>query len=140
MDQLFDSEEDIFALTDGLTSSYVDTNNLIAEHCENKFPVGMDNFRPAKQNPLYTNPAFNTKYGASLTPQRLARLRWKSAAMKVKILKDPWADFKKDLYPTEHCVRHRYNAIKKKWIQDDCVVKIEPNQFANGAMRACFRL
>lgn len=140
MMDLFDSEEDIFVLTDGLSSSYVDPDNLIAQHNENKYPVGMDNFRPQKQNPLFRNPSVKPTQTISLTPQRLARLRWKSAAMKVKIMKDPWADFKKDLYPTEHCIRHRYNAIKKKWIQDQCMVKMEPKQFANGAMRACFRL
>lgn len=137
----FNSEDDIFCLTDGLSNSYVDPNNLIAsmDSHANKFPIGMDNFRAKKQNPLFQNPAF-MQSNASLTPQSLARLRWKTAAKRVRMIKDPWADFKVDKYPAEEVVRHRYNAIKKKWIQDECVVKIETDQFANGAMRACFRL
>jgi len=134
-----DEEEDgIFSLTDGLSNSYVDPNNLISNY-EQKYPIGMENFRGNVQpNPLFKPPL---KSGpACLTPQRLARLRWKSAALKVKMMSDPWADFKIDSYPTENVIRHRYNAIKKKWIQDECLVKIEPVQFANGAMRACFRM
>lgn len=136
---MFNSEEDLFSLTDGLSSSYVDPNNLIADNQHlKKFPIGMDNFRPKQQNPLFKNPAFNRSN--SVTPQSMARLRWKSAASKVRLMGDPWADFKLERYPTEHCIRHRYNAIKKKWLKDDCIVKLEPKQFANGAMRACFRL
>lgn len=137
----FNSEDDIFSLTDGLSNSFVDPDNLIEsmDSHDKKFPVGMDNFRAKKQNPLFQNPAFK-QGSASLTPQSLARLRWKTAAMRVKMIKDPWADFKVNEYPAEEVIRHRYNAIKKKWIQDECVVKIETNQFAQGAMRACFRL
>ena len=134
----FNSEDDIFALTDGLSNSYVDPNSLIAQVEYNRYPVGMDNFRAKNQNPLFQNPLF--KGTGSLTPQSLARLRWKSAAMRVKTMKDPWADFEVDKYPAEHVTRHRYNAIKKKWIQDECVVKVETTRFAQGAMRACFRL
>ncbi len=138
---MYNSEEDIFSLTDDLSSSYVDPDNLISSY-QDKFPIGMENFRvPRKtnqENPLFRNSAFNRN--CSPTPQGLARQRWKSAALKVKLIKDPWADFKLELYPTQTCTRHRYNAIKKQWVKDECMVKMEPKQFANGAMRACFRM
>jgi hypothetical protein len=138
---MYNSEEDIFSLTDDLSSSYVDPDNLISSY-QDKFPIGMSNFRttrkPNQENPLFKNSAFNRYYSPS--PQALARQRWKSAYFKVKYIKDPWADFKLQLYPTQICVRHRYNAIKKEWVKDECMIKLEPKQFANGAMRACFRM
>jgi hypothetical protein len=70
----------------------------------------------------------------------LARLRWKSAAVRVKSLNDPFCEFQMDAYPVETAIRHRYNAIKKIWTQDECTVRMETKQFECGAMRACFRL
>ena len=67
-------------------------------------------------------------------------MRWKNAALKIKLLKDPWSEFKIENYPVENVIRHRYNPIKKKWNKDECLVKMENKQFANGAMRSCFRL
>lgn len=140
----------IFPLTDNLSNSYVDESKLISFMSENqKFPIGMANFKSTKrlqqQNQLQqlqakTQFPFPGNQAGSAGQMSLARLRWKTAASKVRQLNDPWADFKIELYEAEHVVRHRYNAIKKAWIQDECVVKIEPNQFAHGAMRACFRL
>lgn len=136
MDVFGDNEEEILSLTDGITNSYVDPDSLIAASFQNKYPIGMGNFRAKKQNPLYKP---STKIDV-MSAQSLARLRWKSAASRVTKMKDPWADFKIDSYPTEMVIRHRYNAIKKQWLKDSCLVKIEPNKFANGAMRACYRL
>lgn len=140
----FDNGEDdwsISPLTDGLSKSFVDTNNLISNDPQNKHPIGMDNFRSKPQNPIYAKPLLSKNFnGCTASPQNLARLRWKSAAQKVRRICDPWTGFKIESYPTEHVIRHRYNAIKRQWIKDECVVKMEPKQFANGAMRACFRL
>ena len=135
MDVFGNNDEELFSLTDGITNSFVDPENLIAKSFKNKYPIGMENFRPKKQNPLFNKPKTDV-----MSAQSLARLRWKSAASRVTKMKDPWADFKIDSYPTEMVVRHRYNAIKKQWLKDSCLVKIEPTKFANGAMRACFRL
>lgn len=135
MDVFGNNDEELFSLTDGITNSFVDPENLIAKSFINKYPIGMENFRPKKQNPLFNKPKTDV-----MSAQSLARLRWKSAASRVTKMKDPWADFKIDSYPTEMVVRHRYNAIKKQWLKDSCLVKIEPTKFANGAMRACFRL
>jgi elongation factor 2 kinase len=62
------------------------------------------------------------------------------AARKVRSINDPWAEFKIDKIKTENAIRHRYNSIRKKWVQDSCKVKIENEKFASGAMRDCFRL
>ena len=62
------------------------------------------------------------------------------AFKKLKKLKDPWAQFKLEEYEQETVIRHRYNPVKKEWIKDENVVKMQPKQFANGAMRSCFRL
>ena len=139
--ELFGREDEdwsIFSLTDNVTSSYVDPNNLISlMEDDNKHPIGMANFRSKSSS---YNKTVNPLYRNNNTTMSPARLRWKSAAMKVKLMNDPWLEFKIESYQTEHAIRHRYNAIKKKWITDECVIKMEPTQFANGAMRACFRL
>jgi len=129
-------EEEIFSLTENLSSSFVDANKLLIYY-PNETDVGMDNFRQKKRvtTPPKIVPPHLQKQ--TLSP---ARLRWKRAAFQVRQIHDPWNEFKIESYETEVAVRHRYNAIKKEWIKDECTVKIEPNQFANGAMRACFRL
>ena len=140
-DELDDTwkEEEIFSLTENLSNSYVDASKLLSYFPVDSASIGMENFRQKKQqhsppNKLQMPPHLQKSV---LSP---ARLRWRSAAYKVKLMNDPWAEFKIDSYCTETAVRHRYNAIKKEWIQDECTVKIEDKQFANGAMRACFRL
>lgn len=68
------------------------------------------------------------------------RLRWMRALRKAKKAEDPWAEFHIDEYETEVCIRHRYNALKKVWIRDNVLVKMEPKPFTRGAMRQCYRL
>ncbi len=68
------------------------------------------------------------------------RQRWKRAAVKIRLMKDPWYEFKLESYPVEHAKRHRYNPVKKEWKTEMCIVKMESKQFACGAMRECFRL
>ncbi|VDL60897.1 unnamed protein product [Hymenolepis diminuta] len=53
---------------------------------------------------------------------------------------DPWRDFDLKSTPTLAAVRHRYSALKKKWIKDNILVKVEDKPFNRGAMRECFRL
>lgn len=53
-------------------------------------------------------------------------LSWKIALKKVKSLPDPWEKFHiDDSCPTEVAMRHRYNALKKNWLQDEVRVKME---------------
>lgn len=142
-----DNEENwsIFPLHENLSNSYVDPSKLISHFETNQHPIGMKNFKSRSNNRTQiANPQtqqfqkhFLFQNGSSGS---LARQRWRTAALKVRMLDDPWAEFKLDKYPTEVAIRHRYNAIKKEWIRDECTVKMETNQFANGAMRACFRL
>ena len=75
-----------------------------------------------------------------ISPSPTLREAMASAAAKLKLIKDPWDKFEIDKYPVENVVRHRYNPLKKSWKSDDCVVRMESKQFANGAMRSCFRM
>ncbi len=34
----------------------------------------------------------------------------------------------------------RYNPLTQEWAKDECVLKMEVNPFAHGAMRECFRM
>jgi hypothetical protein len=156
---LFDMDEEepcsLFPLTANIGNSFVDTSKLISYMSRDESNIGMGNFKskkPQNLNPLFAmkssslnthrvlaNP-IGTLSSSVPTPASIARMRWHSAALKVKKLADPWTEFNIDAYPAEHCIRHRYNAIKKIWVQDECIVKIEPKQFACGAMRACFRM
>ena len=146
----FDSESwSIFSITENMSSSYVDTNKLLFDdsYQQNKFPIGMANFRSKQQKTSLNNSPFTNcqknllfNHTNDTTVGNIARQRWKAAANKVKFMIDPWCEFKLEAYPSENAIRHRYNAIKKQWIKDECIVKIEPDQFSNGAMRACFRL
>jgi hypothetical protein len=66
---------------------------------------------------------------------------WHLAFKKVKVMKDPWVKFHiGEDYPVEHVIRHRYNPCKKEWKKDECVVRMQTKQFANGSMRTCYRL
>lgn len=150
---LFDNDNDdscIFPLTDNLGTSYVDTSKLICgdDDASNQYPIGMGNFKSRKNHQTAValssgSRHFDSSYKhlaiASACPNR-ARYRWNMAFKRVKSICDPWNEFNLDECPTETAVRHRYNAVKKEWTQDECTVKIEAKKFEQGAMRACFRL
>ena len=53
------------------------------------------------------------------------KLNWLRAFKKIRHLKDPWAKFKIGDLPSERVTRHRYNALKKKWVTDEVHVKME---------------
>ncbi|XP_066934705.1 eukaryotic elongation factor 2 kinase-like isoform X2 [Clytia hemisphaerica] len=66
---------------------------------------------------------------------------WLEAVQKAKNIDDPWEKY--DIIgrcPTERAKRFRYNALKKKWVQDEVLVKMENESFGKGAMRKCFRM
>ena len=50
---------------------------------------------------------------------------WKRALKKAKSIEDPWEKFHIDELSTENVIRHRYSALRKKWVLDDCQVKME---------------
>ncbi|XP_077979955.1 eukaryotic elongation factor 2 kinase-like isoform X2 [Glandiceps talaboti] len=68
--------------------------------------------------------------------------KWKKAFFKIMggSYKDPWAEYHIDSLDTEVAMRHRYNAVSKQWVIDTVRVKIEPESFAAGAMRQCYRM
>lgn len=66
--------------------------------------------------------------------------RWRRAVRQIRTLTDPWAKFSLETLPTERATRHRYNALKRRWVVDEVLVKMEKEPFNHGAMRACYRL
>lgn len=66
---------------------------------------------------------------------------WKCAIKKVQSVNtDPWHDFFLNSTPVLEAKRHRYSAIKKKWVEDKIKIKMEFDSFNRGAMRECFRM
>ena len=66
--------------------------------------------------------------------------RWLKAVKLIKDRGDPWAVFNLGSIKTEKGRRHRYNPVTQKWHVDECVLKIDKEAFAHGAMRECFRM
>jgi hypothetical protein len=133
----------IFSLTENLSNSYVDTSKLLSFFPpESSREIGMSNFKSKRKHTptILINPIAHKNSLQNTVVTNNARSRWRQAALKAKLLCDPWVEFKLESYPAENAIRHRYNAIKKEWIKDECKVKMENTQFAKGAMRACFRL
>ena len=54
-----------------------------------------------------------------------ARRNWLRALEKIKALKDPWEKYHLEKRPTENALRYRYNSLKKKWVTDKVIVKME---------------
>lgn len=51
---------------------------------------------------------------------------WKTAALKAKDAKDPWMKYEiPTCCETEKALRFRYNALEKKWIQDEVEIKMQ---------------
>lgn len=66
------------------------------------------------------------KDGKKPRPKLQHHLSWQNALKKAKSLPDPWEKFHiDDSCPTEVAIRHRYNALKKNWVQDEVRVKME---------------
>ena len=73
------------------------------------------------------NNQINKEGQKSHRPRRLHHhLSWQNALKKAQSLPDPWEKFHiDDSCPTEVAIRHRYNALKKNWVQDEVRVKME---------------
>lgn len=95
-----------------------------------------------------SNQSFSTAFRLGLKRRReeplrrkfVAKMAWKNAVRKALALGDPWEKFHLDTYKTERARRHRYNAMRQVWTQDEVVVKMEEQPFNHGAMRECFRM
>ena len=103
----------LLALHENLSQEEVDPNGLIAILEENR-EIGMSNFKSKVKTP---------------PKKKNYRLLWKKSARKLKLLDDPWHQFRIEDYPVENVVRHRYNPAKKEWHKDNCVVKMEKYSF-----------
>lgn len=64
------------------------------------------------------------------------KLHWLSAIKKAKEMQDPWEVFHIENMKVERCTRHRYNAIKKTWVQDEVNVKIQ-DKVSNSRVSLC---
>ncbi len=53
------------------------------------------------------------------------KMHWLSAIRKAKEMQDPWALEKIESAKVENCTRHRYNALKQTWFQDEVRIKIQ---------------
>ena len=71
---------------------------------------------------------------------KTARKNWTRALKKVRSIEDPWEKFHIEDLEAETAIRYRYNSLKKKWVTDEVIVKMEKKPFNHGAMRSCFRL
>ena len=69
-----------------------------------------------------------------------ARKNWKSALVNLNEREDPWAVFHWDELKVENAIRHKYNALTKKWKKEAVIVKMEEDSFGKGAMRECYRM
>ncbi|CAH8453829.1 unnamed protein product [Schistosoma haematobium] len=77
----------------------------------------------------------------SMSEQQNALILWQRAFKKVKSIDlDSWSNLPWDKCPVRCALRHRYSAIKKKWVVDEVQIKMESEPFDRGAMRECFRM
>ena len=53
------------------------------------------------------------------------RDNWRRALRLVRQLTDPWAQYGIEQRAAEVCTRHRYHALKRKWVVDRVTVKME---------------
>jgi len=73
-------------------------------------------------------------------PQAPGKKNWMKALNKIKDRGDPWEKFHLEDMKSEKGKRHRYNPLTQEWVVDACVVKMDKEPFAHGAMRECFRM
>ena len=75
-----------------------------------------------------------------LRPQTKATKNWLKALHLTREREDPWEKFHLDELPVEKAIRHKYNALTQTWSTEEVVVKMDPESFAQGAMRECYRM
>jgi len=73
-------------------------------------------------------------------PQTRGKTNWKNALKLIKDRGDSWEKFHFEEMKEEKGIRKRYNPITREWVEDECVVKMDSQPFANGAMRECYRM
>ena len=78
-------------------------------------------------------------------PKLTARDRWRLAVKHTKEMAklhsfDPWWDRSLHELRSELCVRYDFDPETKEWHESETLCKMEREQFAEGAMRRCFRM
>lgn len=63
---------------------------------------------------------------------------WKHALKKAMNMPDPWEVFHLDMCVQETATRHRYNALKKTWVQDKVRIKMESTVSDSTSLRSYF--
>lgn len=145
------ADEDLMFTIEGLDNSHVlkdhcsDCNKADSDEEDNYFicPITDDVSSPhvakTKKSRLFGSLTKETEYGTSSSPRNSFRDAWKKAIQKAKQMPDPWAEFHLEDIDTEHAIRHRYNAVSGRWVQDDVLIKMASQPFGRGAMRECYR-
>lgn len=84
---------------------------------------------------------FSKKEPAKRDHVQLLMERWRRAARKARrITQDPWSHFFICDVPIMRAKRYRYSSIRKSWSEDIVEVRLNPEPFARGAMRECYRM
>ncbi|XP_028332563.1 eukaryotic elongation factor 2 kinase isoform X2 [Gouania willdenowi] len=126
--------------THKLRASSLSDTNASEEDDEESFisPILSD---LAKDTCLYLKNLVHSKQSPNSLPRAhyIHRAAWIRAIEKAKAMPDPWAEFHMEDILTEPCVRYRYSAITRDWVQDQIHIKMASQPFGKGAMRECFR-
>ena len=110
----------LLPLHENLSHNKVDLSDLVVILKDTNKEIGMANFKSRR----------NSKFNEEVKKRNYREL-WKIASRKIKLLDDPWHEFRIETYPVENVIRHRYNSTKKEWRKDECVVKMEKCDFFN---------
>jgi hypothetical protein len=98
---------------------------LVTRRAMRRIKLGLNN---EGGNGLFPKLNLNFDKLSSVSPESspsAGKMKWMKAIKKIKKMEDPWASFHIDNLPEERCTRHRYNALKQKWVQDNVRVKME---------------
>jgi len=82
--------------------------------------------------------AMKRKAKVPAKPMSRGKANWKKALRLIKERGgDPWEKFHFEDFKEEKGIRKRYNPITSEWIEDECIIKVDSQPFAHGAMREC---
>uniref|UniRef100_A0A8C5E4I6 Eukaryotic elongation factor 2 kinase n=1 Tax=Gouania willdenowi TaxID=441366 RepID=A0A8C5E4I6_GOUWI len=111
--------------THKLRASSLSDTNASEEDDEESFisPILSD---LAKDTCLYLKNLVHSKQSPNSLPRAhyIHRAAWIRAIEKAKAMPDPWAEFHMEDILTEPCVRYRYSAITRDWVQDQIHIKM----------------
>jgi len=117
--------------------AFNDTYAVMEESSDEEF-----SFDPTQGGKFFTvaMAAISKKKKKSIKMLAPAKRNWMKAVDLIKDRGDPWEKFHLERIKSEKGKRHRYNPLTRVWVVDECVIKMDKEPFANGAMRECFRM